>query len=68
MSAGIDPQTKNLLNARFNEILKSPWARGRFGLNGVQIVGGTADDYQRVLSGLHATYTKFQAQNPTDKK
>jgi len=68
VSAGIDPQTKNLLNARFNEILKSPWARERFGINGLQVVGGTADEYQRVLSGLHATYTKFQAQNPTDKK
>ena len=68
VSAGIDPQTKNLLNARFNEILKSPWARERLGLNGVQITGGTADDYQRVLNGLHATYTKFHAQNQTDKK
>ena len=68
VSAGIDPQTKNLLNARFNEILKSPWARERFGQPGIQIGGGTADDFQRVLNGLHATYVKFQAQNPTDKK
>jgi tripartite-type tricarboxylate transporter receptor subunit TctC len=68
VSAGIDPQTKNLLNARFNEILKSAWARERFNQPGVQVVGGSADDYQKVLTGLHATYTKFQAQNPTDKK
>jgi tripartite-type tricarboxylate transporter receptor subunit TctC len=68
VSAGIDPQTKNLLNARFNEILKSAWARERFNQPGVQIVGGNADDYQRVLTGLHTTYTKFQAQNTADKK
>lgn len=68
VSAGIDPQTKNLFNARFNEILKSSWARERFNQPGVQIVGGSADDYQKVLTGLHTTYTKFQAQNPTDKK
>lgn len=68
VNADIDPQTKNMFNTRFNEILKSTWAKEKLGTNGIQLVGGSADEYQKILSSLHNSYTRFQSRSQTEKK
>lgn len=58
--ASISPNYKNLLNSRFNEILKSPWAKKAFVKHGITIVGGSDKEYAAIMDQARQRWIPYK--------
>lgn len=61
--ASVNNEYKKTLNIRFNEILKSNWAKETFVKHGISTVGGSSDEYARIMGEAKSRWTPYENLN-----
>lgn len=60
VNADISPAAKKKLNAQFNEIVQSQWAKDTFGKRGVRPTGGTSEDFAKANKDAWVRWQKVE--------
>jgi tripartite-type tricarboxylate transporter receptor subunit TctC len=60
VNSDINPAVKKKLNAQFNEIVQSQWAKETFGKRGIQPTGGTPEEFAKVNKDAWTRWQKVE--------